>query len=1128
MKRFALFQIQTTTGIKATLLLTVLILMGSCQSEQQSMPKSKPKNLLEVVPDSVSGISFANELRETEYMNGLFYEYFYNGSGVAVGDFNNDGLEDIYFVSTLSKNKLYLNQGNLSFKDITQMAQADSGKGFESGVTTVDINQDGLLDLYICRTGRFQDENKRRNALLVNIGIENGVPKFEERASQYGLDLPNFSTQAGFFDYDRDGDLDMFLINHGIDTYDERDIVKLDQTISKNRGERLYRNDKGHFVDVTEQAGIINHMLGYGLGLSFGDLNNDQWPDIYVANDFSGKDHLYINQQNGTFLESVKGSTKHISNFSMGTDIADSNNDGWLDIIAVDMMAEDNYGIKTSMSSMDPERFQRHVDAGQHYQYMYNSLQLNQGVDSRDDLPKFSDIAQLAGVASSDWSWAPLFLDLDNDGNKDLFISNGIKRDFRNNDFVKYRQKREHQLKQGQLKTKDQFVADLLNRMPARKQYNKIYLNQKDLSFSSVPITQPKTSSNGAAYADFDNDGDLDLVVNNSDDASFIYKNNQNELDQNHYLKIKLNGPNGNRNGIGARITIQQEDQNQIQEFYASRGFQSASSRILHFGLGTNTTDIRVQITWPSGKHQEITDVTPDQLLTLEYKDAHSQKPEPSKVEKVFSDISHRLSPLAKHQENIFNDFEREELLPHRMSTLGPALAVGDVNGDGLDDFFLGGAKGFSGQLFVQESKGTFSPLFNTAIDLDKKYEDMAALFFDYDNDGDQDLIVVSGGNEAPVGSTDYQDRLYENQGKGTFSRTTDVLPSITASGGCIAAADYDADGDLDLFIGGRQHPGQYPLPGQSLLLENLTTEGKNRFLTKSESLVEDGKLGMVTDAIWADMDNDNRLDLVVLGEWMAPTLFMNRTTGFEKQLIGDKLEGWWSSLAVVDLNNDGLLDLIGGNLGVNYKYKATSQTPFEVFADDFDENGTFDIVLGYYDQGKQYPLRGRECSSNQMPFIKKKFADYNTFGMATLSDVLGNKKLENAYQLSAYNFASTIFINQGKAQFVSKTLPAQAQFSSVNGIVGTDLNQDGLTDLILAGNLYGSEIETPRNDASYGQLLFGSENQGFKAMVPHNTGLFLDGDVKQLTNISIYDGKALLVAPNNGPLQLIKIEPTE
>ncbi|WP_373515801.1 VCBS repeat-containing protein, partial [Persicitalea sp.] len=795
----------------------------SCQ-KQKGQSSENQGALFTILTPQESGIQFRNDLRETLYMNGLFYEYYYNGGGVAVGDFNGDDFSDVYFVSNLESNRLYLNQCKaasdpIRFQDATEVAGVGGKAAFPTGVTTVDINSDGRLDIYVSASGKFEDPEKRRNELYVNMGNDaSGVPIFEEQARKYQLDIAAFSTQAAFFDYDRDGDLDMFLINHDVNTYGNDKLEEYLITKSDLSSEQLYENREGIFVDVSDKSGIVNNRLSYGLGLSVGDVNNDGWPDVYVSHDYSEKDHLYLNQRNGVFREAILDATGHMSFFSMGNDMADYNNDGWMDILTVDMVAEDNYGIKTSMSGMDPARFTKHVDLGLHRQYMFNALQTNNGTVGGDGTPLFSETAQLAGISNTDWSWGPLIFDMDNDGFKDIFISNGIKRGFHNNDFRNYHEKVRNELSKQKSIDEAAYIEEVMSKMPTRKKSNYFLLNNKDLTFSKMnkkwSLDSILTSSNGAAYADFDNDGDADLVVNNMDDFAFVYRNNSNESTGNNFLKVKLAGTTGNPLGIGARVTINTSSGTQVQEHYLTRGFQSSVAPGLLFGLGREEKVKSIQVLWPNGSTQILENIDSNQEITLSYNSPNFVDicpiPLPAKLYPFF-DISSKLGKLPAHQENNFDDYQRESLLPHKMSQTGPALAVGDVNGDGLDDFFLGGAMGYPGTLQLQTAEGTFQSSQSGLFSQEKKYEDVAATFFDADRDGDLDLYVVSGGNEREEGSKLYQDRLYLNS-RGTFSASSGALPTMLTSGSCVKPYDFDGDGDLDLFVGGRQTPGRYPV----------------------------------------------------------------------------------------------------------------------------------------------------------------------------------------------------------------------------------------------------------------------------------------------------------------------------
>ncbi len=1115
-----------------------LILLAASCKQQKDRTQEAHGNLFTILTPEESGIQFRNDLRETLYMNGLFYEYYYNGGGVAVGDFNGDDFPDVYFVSNLESNRLYLNQCRgaadpIHFRDVTDAAGVRGKAAFPTGVTTVDINADGRLDIYVSASGKFEDPEKRRNELYVNMGNDaSGAPIFEEQAQKYQLDIAAFSTQAAFFDYDRDGDLDMFLINHDVNTYGDDKLEEYLNTRSDLSGEQLYENREGTFVDVSDKAGIINNRLSYGLGLAVGDVNNDGWPDVYVSHDFSGKDHLYLNQQNGAFREAILDATGHISFFSMGNDIADYNNDGWLDILTVDMVSEDNYGIKTSMSGMDPARFDKHVDLGLHRQYMFNTLQTNNGTVGGEATPLFSETAQLAGISNTDWSWAPLFFDMDNDGYKDIFISNGIKRGFRNNDFRNYHEKVRDELAKQKSFDEAAYIEHMMSKMPTRKKANYFFRNNQDLTFSKMnkewSLDSVLTSSNGAAYADFDNDGDADLVVNNMDDFAFVYRNNATENTANNFLKIKFKGAASNAMGIGAKVALTTSAGTQTQEHYLTRGFQSGVGPGLLFGLGQEEKAESVRVVWPDGKTEILTNVEGNRTLELSYAAASpaAEFIRNKEAEYLFTDISSEFKNLSVHRENIFDDYQRESLLPHKMSQPGPALAVGDVNGDGLDDFFLGGAMGYPGSLQIQTPEGTFKSSQSSLFIQEGKYEDVAATFFDADKDGDLDLYVVSGGNEREEGSKMYQDRLYLNN-QGNFSIARGALPAMPTSGSCVKPYDFDGDGDLDLFVGGRQTPGRYPVPTDSYLLENRSSKEKISFVDVTTTAAPMLKnLGMVTDALWSDFDQDGRKDLIVVGEWMPITVLKNQGKTFidkTKELGLAEATGWWSSIAAADFDGDGDEDLVVGNLGLNYKYKATKKEPFEVYTADFDDNGDLDIVLGYYNEGALFPLRGRQCSSGEMPFIKAKFPTYDAFGKATLREVYDERKLEGSVHYQATTFASSYLENKSGQKFVRTPLPALAQTSSTNSILIKDFDGDKKLDLVLAGNLYGSEVETARNDAGYGYFLRG-DGQGHFHPVPMSiSGLIVKGEVRQAQGLNVLGKKnILLFAVNNGNLVFV------
>ena len=1113
----------------------------SNQNKEASTEVSRP--LFTILPPSETQLNFVNIINESPTINGVLYEYLYNGGGVSVGDVNNDGLQDLYFISNLYSNKLFLNKGDLVFEEKTTEAGLKGKTGFPTGVTMVDINSDGLLDIYISKSGNYPNPEHRKNELYINQGIsDKGVPEFVEEANKSGLDLPHYTTQAAFFDYDKDGDLDMFLLNHGIDPAEtESKIDKLLGQKSEYSSSKLFQNNEGKYVDVSEKSGIIDNGIGYGLGIAIGDLNNDQWPDMVVGMDYSERDHLYINQKDGTFKEVIREATNHISNFSMGNDIADINNDGHFDFISVDMVSNNNYDLKTNMSGMNPKRFHELVGKGLHHQYMFNTLQLNNGnMLQKGTVPAFSDMAQFAGLSKTNWSWAPLFFDMNNDGWQDVFVSNGVLRSFRNNDFVIYKRRRVAKLYDDMEKyrNKDSLIAtyykDLLSVMPEKKEVNLLYLNNKDFTFSEMnqawQLNAP-TATNGAVYADLDNDGDLDIIGNNINDPAIIYRNNSRELEPgNNYLTINLKGKNGNVNGIGARVSLHYGGVEQTKELYMSRGFQSSVSSRLHYGIGQIDTIDKISITWSDGKYQSIQDVLVNQELLLNYDDAQVVLAHDGSKDAafIFKDVSHDLGSVYRHKENDFDDFQRETLLPHKFSQNGPALAVGDVNNDGLDDFYIGGAKDEASELWVQQQDMAFK-LVDSPWKNDKAHEDIAAEFVDADGDGDLDLYVVSGGNEAKANDAYYQDRFYENMGEGNFSKRSNAIPKIETSGSCVRVGDFDNDGDLDLFVGGKLVPGKYPFPTKSYLLKNESKAGTIAFVDVTPDIAPFmSEFGMVSDAQWVDVDNDKDLDLMVVGEWMTVKIIENSKGEFLDSTVKAGLDdqvGWWFSVASEDFDKDGDIDFIVGNLGENYKYKASVEAPFEVFASDFDKNGTQDIVLGYHEEGKVYPLRGRQCSSDQMPFIKKKFPSYDDFGAADLSAVYGEDELKNALHYRATTFATSYIENLGDFKFEVHKLDELAQFSSVNSIVIDDFNNDGHTDALLSGNLYQSEVETPRNDASYANLLLGNGEGGLESLFPYESGLFVKGDVKNaaLMNSSSLGRKRIVFAKNDTALQVLE-----
>ncbi|WP_109436888.1 VCBS repeat-containing protein [Aquimarina sp. AU119] len=1089
----------------------------SCTEKEKTIVNTTNK-VFENLEASTTGIEFNNVLTENDSLNYFTYSYLYMGGGVATGDINNDGLIDIYFTGNQVSNKLYLNKGNLKFEDITEKAGVSGDDRWYTGVTMVDINGDGFLDIYCSVGGKFGPKN---NQLFINNGssTSSGQVTFSEKASEYGIDDIGNSVQGTFFDYDNDGDLDLYSANYPPTSFNAPNFYYTFRmkNIKDHESDHLYRNDGGTFTNATEDAGIKN--FGLTLSATVGDLNNDGWSDIYVSNDFSTPDYLYLNNQDGTFREVVKKATAHTAFFGMGVDISDYNNDGNLDIFQVDMDAQSNRRKKTNMASMNPKLFWSTVNSGFHYQYMHNCLQSNTGV-IKDGIPQFSNISRITGTSSTDWSWGPLFADFDNDGRKDLFISNGTRREINNNDYFKSLNK-----------TKD--VQDSLLqkslKIPSEKIDNFMFRNVGDYGFEKVNESwgiQYEGFSNGVAYADLDNDGDLEIITNNIDDYASVFENKSSE--KNNYITIQFEGSSNNTFGLGNRVYLKNSGETQMQELTLTRGFQSSVAPELHFGVNQSKIIEEIEIVWTDGKSQVLKNINTNQKLIIKYSEASDKEKEVDKTTTLFTSEESEIFPEHIHKENSYDDFSKQILLPHKMSKFGPGIAVGDLNNDGLEDYFVGGAHNYSGSLFFQKNDG-FEKQVIEVLEEDKANEDVGAVIFDVDQDGDNDLYVVSGGYEFSSTSEMLQDRLYINDGKGNFSKAeVGVLPKMITSGSRAYHADFDKDGKEDILVLGRQVPENYPAPASSYLLKNSSKNGNVKFENVTDSQAKEFiNLGMATSAVITDFDHDNWLDIIIVGEWMPIRVFKNIKTGFKEvsEELGLTLDttGWWWSIKEGDFDQDGDMDYLVGNNGLNYKYQATEEETFDIYVSDFDKDNKDDIVLSYYNEGKQFPVRGRQCSSDQIPGIKHKFKDYKSFSEATLVDVYTKNSLESSLHYQVKSFASVYLENQGDT-FVIHKLPAEAQLSSMNQILIEDFDKDGNLDAIIGGNLYASEVETPRNDAGYGLFMKGDGTGKFEPVSASKSGLMLQGDVKDLSSLNVKGTKFIIAAKNNDYVQFVKI----
>jgi hypothetical protein len=1094
-------------------------LSASCSPEDQRDRDVPREALFRMLPPSETGIQFRNTLSErpTPHRTELLYEYFSNGGGVAVGDLNGDGLADLYFTGNMTYNGLFLNRGGMRFEDVTRVAGvAGRPNTWKTGVTFADVDGDGLLDIYVAYSGDLPLE-RRVDELYINQGSdENGIPRFAERARAYGLASPHSSNQAYFFDYDRDGDLDLFLQTHNVTATSYVHVNagrwRMEQEDPVN-GLRFYRNDDGHFDDVTSQVGISSSPYTYGLGAGISDIDKDGWIDMYVGNDYSPPDYLYMNNGDGTFSDELGSRMGHTPNASMGVDVADIDNDGWSDILVLDMLAEDNRRQKTLLVPNDRTLFETFVQSGFHHQYMRNMLQLNNGDGT------FSEIGQLAGVSNTDWSWAPLIADLDNDGKKDLFVTNGTLHDVLDLHFLDF--KRDYVARKGQLGPDD--IAALMEALPSSDVPNYAFRNEGDLRFRDVSShwgLDVPLKSTGAAYADLDNDGDLDLVTNNINEYPSVFENRTADASGNNYLQIRLEGTGPNTFGVGAKLTVYAGGGKQYAEQMPTRGYLSTVSPILHFGLGALAAIDSLQVVWPDGRAESLVAVEANRRITVRQEDAvevehavEANDDSPTIFEEMPSPIEfeHRMAGW-------IDDFRRQPLLDHPKSFLGPALAKADVNGDGLVDVFAGGGNGQAGKLYLQQPDGRFAGVPQPALDADRRSHDVEALFLDCNRDGFLDLYVASGGyGSFEPGDAALQDRLYVNDGEGNFTRAENALPEMRTSTGAVALSDIDRDGWPDLFVGGYVSPGRYPEQPRSYVLLN---DGRGRF---EERTAEVGAglehVGMVTDAAWHDLDRDGAEELIVVGQWMPIRIFES-SGGMLRDVTEDSFDqpynGLWNVVHVEDLNGDGIADLIAGNLGLNSQIRAGEDQPAELYYADFDFNGSVDPILSFYIQGIRYPHLTLDELRERMPAVASRFASYRAYAEAETPDLLEASDMERPQKLEATWLETSLFIGTGTGRFERRTLPVQAQFSPVFTVTTLDYDRDGHTDVVLGGNMNEARIRLGKHDANYGVLLRGLPNASFEYVPQYVSGLGVRGDVRSVLHI----GDALLFGINRSAVR--------